>query len=101
MIVGTALVLHPEYEDGLLGRIALSALSVVALTRIPDTVDSMLLNTPLTHISTQGFVVWTALALFLARHWYRFYIARKGHYLAGMRDRRRIGGGGGPAVIQK
>jgi hypothetical protein len=99
-IVCTALVLHPEYEDGLIGRIALAVLAIVAVSRFPDAVESAISMTEY-KISAQGLAMWIAVAVFFARHWYRFYKARQGRYLAGMRERRYHGPGGGGMEIQK
>jgi hypothetical protein len=96
-IVCTALVLHPEYEDGLIGRIALAVLSIVAVSRFPEALDSAITMADY-KISAQGVAMWIAVAVFFARHWYRFYKARQGRYMAGMRDRRFHGPGGGMEI---
>lgn len=87
-IVCTALVLHPEYEDGLIGRIALAVLAIVAVSRFPDAFNSAISMNDEYKISAQGLAMWIAVAVFFARHWYRFYKARQGRYLDGFRDRR-------------
>ena len=66
--VAVFLVLHCEYEDGLLGRVALIVLAlpnglIVAEYLIDGTEYSLLPTTLLTQIGT---------ALFLSRHCYRF-----------------------------
>lgn len=67
------LVLHPDYEDGLVGRIALALLGVGALARLLAmfSADRPLLFSPI------ALLIWAGLALFFARHFYRFMRRRK------------------------
>lgn len=67
-LVCLSLVLHPDYEDGLIGRIALAAMAVAGITRFMDIVAAGA-ATPIAHI---GVLLWIGLALFMMRHLYRF-----------------------------
>lgn len=61
------LVFHRDYEDGLIGRLALSLLCIGATTRIAKLLDDI----P-DVVSPIQVVTWTGLALFFARHTWRF-----------------------------
>jgi len=67
-----ALVAHPQYEDGLLGRFALGAIALAELSVFWDSAFSGryyngMLNTTV--------VIQAGLALFFVRHFYRFIAA--------------------------
>ena len=66
--ISTYLVCHCDYEDGFLGRIALAALAGAELIVIMDA----LIEGSEYDIFPSTFVIQCALALFLARHCYRF-----------------------------
>jgi len=67
------LVLHPDYEDGLVGRICLAMMAMAALARFLAIVDDGWYM-PFNSIA---FLLWIGLAMFLARHLYRFLRWRK------------------------
>ena len=78
LTVSVVLVFHPEYEDGLFGRIALALLSVASYIRLMDLVATDFTRRP---FGTVAVVLWFGLALFMARHLCRFlrWKKRTGH----------------------
>lgn len=67
-LICLVLVLHPDYEDGLVGRIALATIALAALARFLAIAGGdwqMQFN-------SIAFLLWVGLALFLGRHLYRF-----------------------------
>lgn len=68
LAISLVLVLHRDYEDGLIGRLALSLLGIGALARV---LDILFASGPIP-FSAIAFLVWLGLALFLGRHLYRF-----------------------------
>lgn len=62
------LVFHREYEDGLIGRIALATISIVSFCRAVQIWESDF-DLELTPIAN---ILWLALTVFFARHLYRF-----------------------------
>lgn len=66
--VCVALVLHREYEDGLIGRISLACMGVAALARAA----SLLSGLGYVWVSPVGVLLWCGLAAFMVRHVYRF-----------------------------
>lgn len=67
------LVFHRHYEDGLFGRLALAAIGLCAFFRMSAIVESGLD----VYLSPVATVLWCALALFFARHLYRFLSWRR------------------------
>lgn len=67
-VICTTLVLHREYEDGLLGRLGLALMALAATARTLQLVESEFQRS----VNPIGLVLWVGLALFLARHLYRF-----------------------------
>lgn len=65
-VICTLLVFHPDYEDGLIGRLALSGMALAAVARVCDLVAY---NGGTSQI---GSLLWMALAVFLSRHFWRF-----------------------------
>lgn len=65
-LVAVALVLHPDYEDGLIGRVGLAAIAIAGAAR------SLNLLLDGGHASPIGVLLWFGLVLFFARHAYRF-----------------------------
>ena len=67
------LVFHCHYEDGLFGRLGLALMFVASFSRMAGIaeVDFDI------EISKSGMVLWAGLALFLARHLYRFLSFRR------------------------
>jgi hypothetical protein len=66
--VSIILILHHEYEDGLIGRIALSGLGLGAIVRVTEIVSHGA-SLPVTPV---GVLIWISLAMFLGRHLFRF-----------------------------
>ena len=69
-IICILLVLHSEYEDGLIGRIALTLIIVASLGRALKIVDGDFE----TIVSPVATLIWTGFSLFFIRHYFRFYI---------------------------
>lgn len=67
-VITTTLVFHPDYEDGLFGRVALSFISLAAVARVTQLIQDGI-DVP---VSSIGVLLWCSLACFLARHFYRF-----------------------------
>jgi len=65
--VSTFLVLHPKYEDGLIGRLALLCLSVSCAVVLGEWFDGVEYQVNPTTLGVQ-----LGLAVFLLRHVYRF-----------------------------
>ena len=68
MAVCIILVFHKQYEDGLIGRIALGFIAVCAFARIAGLLEGGIEA----YVSAVGAVLWIALAAFFGRHLYRF-----------------------------
>jgi hypothetical protein len=66
--VAIILILHHEYEDGLVGRIALSGLGLGAIVRVTEIISHGA-SLPVTPV---GVLIWISLAMFLGRHLFRF-----------------------------
>lgn len=73
LVICTFLVLHPDYEDGLFGRIGLAMLAMGSAARLMGMLTS---ETGLT-FNPIAFVIWIGLAIFFSRHVYRFLRWRK------------------------
>lgn len=67
-LVCLALVLHSDYEDGLVGRLALAAMGLAGISRFIDIVN----KAGEIPVAAVGVLLWMGLALFLMRHLYRF-----------------------------
>lgn len=67
-MVSTLLVLHRDYEDGLLGRIGLSFMALAGSARAMHLLIHGL-DMPSNPIAV---LLWIGLALFMVRHLYRF-----------------------------
>ncbi len=65
--VSTFLVVHPKYEDGLVGRIALLCISLSSLVVIGEWLDGVVYEVNPTTLGVQF-----GLSVFLLRHVYRF-----------------------------
>lgn len=61
------LIFHRDYEDGLIGRLALALICIGALTRMAKLLDEV----P-DVVSPIQVVTWTGLGLFFIRHSWRF-----------------------------
>ena len=68
LAVCITLVFNKHYEDGLIGRIALSVIAIAAAGRASGIWDSDFMFA----VTPQGALVWIGLTLFLVRHLYRF-----------------------------
>lgn len=66
--IAIILILHHEYDDGLIGRVALSGLGLGAIVRVTEIISNGA-SMPVTPV---GVLIWVALALFLGRHLRRF-----------------------------
>lgn len=69
LIVSTVLVFHPDYEDGLVGRLALGLMAMASYVRFAELLEDNFTHRP---FGTVAVVLWFGLALFMARHLYRF-----------------------------
>jgi len=67
-IVCAMLVLHKDYEDGLVGRIALAGMSLAGFGRAATIVESGFSL----GLSWVALLMWLSTTLFMARHLYRF-----------------------------
>lgn len=68
LVVSVVLVLHPDYEDGLVGRIGLALIGIAALARVLGILTS---EHP-RQFSSIALMLWIGLALFMLRHAWRF-----------------------------
>lgn len=66
------LVFHREYEDGLFGRLGLGLIALGAAGRFLGLLDLILSGEAEIRFSNIALFVWIGLAIFLARHLYRF-----------------------------
>lgn len=62
------LVFHRDYEDGILGRLALSMISISSFSLAMGIIERGFSQ----HLNPIHTIVWFALALFFGRHLYRF-----------------------------
>ena len=67
-VISTILVFHKEYEDGLIGRFALSLMALAGIGRAVGILESDFEF----RVTPQGAMIWLGAALFLGRHFYRF-----------------------------
>jgi ABC-type transport system involved in cytochrome c biogenesis permease component len=70
-VITFILIFHQDYEDGLIGRAALAGISVAALTTVARIAFSWFEETAF-YASGTRVMLWCSLALFFARHLYRF-----------------------------
>ena len=77
------LVLHPEYDDGLIGRLALSMIGIAGLARFLGGVDALIHGHPIV-MTNVGMMLWIGASIFFGRHAWRFL-----HY-KGMEGKRRM-----------
>ena len=73
----TLLVLDKDYEDGLVGRVALSLIALAAFGRFSDTLFAALSasffdSLPPRQPSGIAVMLWVGVAMFFARHLWRF-----------------------------
>jgi hypothetical protein len=61
------LVFHPEYDDGLFGRLGMAMITFVAVARILKLFDDI----P-DYVTPNMLVLYAGLAMFFGRHTYRF-----------------------------
>ena len=76
------LVLHPQYEDGLVGRLGLTLIALVAWARFLAVCDTMWHHEPV-HVTSLwlSITLWAGLSIFLSRHLWRFLRwQRRGDY---------------------
>ena len=71
--VCVVLVFHKDYEDGLIGRLALALIGIASLARIIGILESGFE----VRLSPITITLWTGLAIFFGRHIYRFLRWRK------------------------
>jgi hypothetical protein len=67
-VVCTLLVLHPKYNDGILGRLGLSAIAIAGFARA-----ATVLSGASYEVSNVGALLWIGLAIFLLRHFRNFH----------------------------
>lgn len=67
-LVAVTLILHQEYEDGLVGRLGLCGICLGAIVRGSEiaALGAAVAVPPV------GVLIWISLAVFLSRHLYRF-----------------------------
>lgn len=70
--VSIILVLHREYEDGLLGRIALAMIGIACFARFWAGSESLITGDPVRLSFGMAALLYSGIALFLTRHSYRF-----------------------------
>lgn len=87
-VIATTLVLHPQYEDGLAGKLGLSMLALASAARVFNFIDlwattpDVLLNYP-----KVGLLFWLGLTFFLGHHFRnlcRFQAYRKTKEASGL-----------------
>ena len=66
-LISTFLVIHPKYEDGLVGRVSLLCISIGSLIVVGEFADGVEYEVNPTTLTVQ-----VGLAVFLLRHVYRF-----------------------------
>jgi len=66
-VVCCVLVLHPDYEDGLIGRVALAVIAVASFGRFATVISGTS-----EAVSNVGSLLWIGLAAFLTRHMCNF-----------------------------
>ena len=66
-LVSTFLVIHPDYEDGLVGRLALLTLSLAGAVAVGEWVDGVVYE-----LNPTSLAIQLGLSVFLLRHVYRF-----------------------------
>lgn len=71
-VICTLLVFDRDYEDGLFGRIALAAIAIASFARAIGILER---GFDL-HLGAIPTVLWLGLAVFFARHYYRFRMWR-------------------------
>jgi hypothetical protein len=62
------LIFHPDYNDGLLGRLGMSLIAVVAATRVFKLFDLHQYD----WVSSNLVIIWAGVALFFSQHAYSF-----------------------------
>ena len=67
-VVCTLLVLHPQYNDGIIGRLGLTLIAIAAFARAATVIS----GTSYT-VSNVGAMLWIGLAIFMLRHLNNFY----------------------------
>jgi len=67
-IVCTILILHPKYDDGLMGRVALALIAIAGYARAAVMIQGN--GEPSSNI---GALLWIGLCIFLCRHYRNFY----------------------------
>ena len=74
LIVATTLILHPQYEDGIVGKLGLACLAIASAGQTFNFFD-LLAAAPETALdySKINLVFWTGVSLFLGHHFYNFY----------------------------
>ena len=72
-IIATMLILSKDYEDGVMGRLALALLAIAAYTTIFRGVDWIIAGMPprLPFVPV-GALVWSGMGIFLIRHYFRW-----------------------------
>ena len=73
LVICVALIFHCHYEDGLFGRIGLIVMALASFARIAQVVEADFEI----EVSRVGLALWAGLALFLGRHFYRFWRWRR------------------------
>lgn len=70
------LMLHPEYEDGLIGRLGLGFIALAAMARFLGAADA-LIHGEVLRLSPLAMTLWIGMTLFLGRHMYRFMLYKR------------------------
>jgi len=86
MVSAIIMIVHPKYEDGFIGRLALGGLVIGALVVI---LSELVSGQQYTQVPVEFNLMAVSLALFMLRHLYRFLSwAHSGKYAWDGRDRR-------------
>lgn len=67
-VICTMLILHPQYNDGILGRIALSLIAIAGYARAMTIISGTSMS-----ISNVGAMLWVGLSIFMIRHYMNFH----------------------------
>lgn len=76
-IIAIILILHKDYEDGFIGRLALALIVVASIGRALKIVEGDFH----TNTSLVALLLWSGFSIFLVRHFWRFqHWRRKGSH---------------------
>lgn len=67
-VVCTLLVLHPQYNDGFIGRFGLTLIAIAGFARAATIISGTSHD-----VSNVGALLWVGLSIFMLRHLSNFY----------------------------